>query len=180
MALNRSVTITIPESICARIEQLEKQPIENVLQDLITSYLQDKRRTGIETVEIGIAWPPDWYQQMLRRWGKFGVATNVRALVYDYLNDEPKWPLSPPLSLRDRTVTKSTRKVVAQNKRASYVANITLAKDWHDRMLERWGHGRVTTFMKAIVYREIVTWNCWRGTDGPSMPLRLRQALDEI
>lgn len=180
MAINRTVTLTLPESICARIEQLEKQPIEAVLHELITGFLQDKRRTGIETVEIGVAWPPDWYQQMLRRWGTFGVATNIRALVFTHLNDDPKWPLSAPLSLRDRTVTKSTRKVVAQKKRASYVANITLARDWHDRMLERWGHGRVTTFMKAIVYREIVTWNCWRGTDGPSMPIRLQQALDEI
>ncbi len=67
MALNRTVTLTLPESICARIEQLEKQPIETVLQELITSYLQDKRRTGIETVEIGVSWPPDWYEQMLRR-----------------------------------------------------------------------------------------------------------------
>jgi len=60
----REVVLKVPEETAEQIERLEKKPLDEVVVMVWDRYLADGRRTNVETKNIPVSWPLDWYEKM--------------------------------------------------------------------------------------------------------------------
>ena len=175
-AVPRIVTIHIAESVAKRIEELTDKPIEDVTLELVNGFLKDKRRTLENFKSLGVAWPTDWYQRALLLWGERHIADRVRLLVYESLRSDHKLKLSPIPDFRQYAAVHVDREVSPNPGRQSTIQTTLIPQDWYDRLLEKYGDGNVSTFVKSLIYTAL------ESESGPkdeplSIPPRLSKYL---
>lgn len=153
----RIVKISVPEDVAAHIERLEKKSLQEVLEIAWSRYVDDSRRTQIETKRVPVSWPLDWYERMQKTWGQGVIPQKVRLLLYKDLNTNPQQPLTPPPEWKDLDPVKKSTKVKPGPDRNSYVQAVLIPMDWYVRLLERVGDGWASTYIKYLVWLELNT-----------------------
>ena len=108
------------------------------------------------------------------------LPTRVRELVLRSVDTDPSRPLSQfvePHNQRPKRKPKPSER--SDSDEPSLHGAIRLPEDWVERIRNVWGANKLGTYIKAVVYNELLTWTWPRG-EQPSVPKGLRTMLDEI
>lgn len=108
----REVVLRVPEETAQHIERLEKKTLDEVLVMVWDRYLADGRRTTIETKNIPVSWPLDWYEKMQTTWGRGMIPHEVRKIIQAAIDDDKRRPLVRSWSGR---TSRSTRRRVTRS-----------------------------------------------------------------
>lgn len=174
----RKVTLYLAANVADEAERVFKQPLPDAVAAIVGLWHKDERRTPVTLKNLRIGWPVDWYQAMLRTWGQNAIANNVRRLLYaDLLRDLPDAP--DYCELRDHAPVQIKRKVSPSGNRNDHLAYLNVPEEWYKHWQAEWGR-RVTTYVKAVTYLELESWNTWPRGQGPSMPQRLATMLSDM
>lgn len=148
----RNVSVDVDETIVRQIEKRSRRKVEVIVKDFLVSWITDDRHTLFEAKQVGVAWPVDWYREMIRRWGVGGIAAKVREILFKDLSTA-KNPLPEPPSPRDLDIVRRDRVVSPSTEdRATFVSHVILPQSYVDRLKEMYGDNKVSTGMKAHVW----------------------------
>lgn len=167
----REVVLKVPEETAQHIERLEKKPLDEVVAMVWERYLADGRRTTVETKNIPVSWPLDWYERMQTTWGRGMIPHEVRKIIQKDIDDDKKRPLSPILEWKDIEVDRTATHPKPLADRQSYVQPVLVPMDWYLRLLEKVGDGWVSTYIKYLV---------WAALNKPKSPLTVPQRMQKF
>lgn len=154
MGKKQKVSFKLLKSDATRLETLEGIDISKIAKGLLLGYLKDGRRQLEDVKMLGIAWPTDWYEIALREWGERSIAFNIRRILGAYLH---QWydGLTKVESYRDYGPVKVCRDVKPNPGRQSTIQTVLIPQDWYETLLEEYGDGNVSTFVKSLLYEEL-------------------------
>lgn len=148
----RVVSFRIEEDLAREVEQSSGLDLNEIAAKAFEAWIADARRREEPLRVLGIAWPTDWYEVALQKWGERAIAQNVRETIYDHLQ-EYDLEVSPPPTPNSRGEKKVVKRKVQPGKgRQSKIQTTLIPQNWHDALLNLHGDGNVSTYVKALVY----------------------------
>lgn len=155
MASFRTITIKIPESHAARIEQIDGRDLQAIVEDLVMNWFNDERRRDIEVKRQGISWSRDVYAALLKHVGVGGISRFVRDAVYQDLKKSEKGLIEVP-DWKEGRGKKRGVKLTRESPpdRTSLQAPIMFPAQWIERLEARYP-GKVSTYIKAVTQERL-------------------------
>ncbi len=150
VAVNRTVTISVPEAHARRIEAVEKEELSVLLHAAVMNWFDDGRRRDIAVKRQGISWQKDVYGALMKHIGTGGISRFVRDAVYEDLSKYEKDLLVIPDWKLGRGNKSSTKKRLSPGDRLAVQAPMVFPEQWIERIEARWP-GKVSTYIKAQV-----------------------------
>lgn len=153
MAANREVTIIVPEAHARRIEKIERRWFQEIAQEHLLNWFEDKRRKPEENSRLGISWNKDVYAAMLKHVGSGGISRFVRDAIYEELAKSHKnlvgADYKPGIEVRS---SKAKRK--SPEDRIAIQAPIVVPDQW-SRIIKKDHPNKTSTWVKAITQRKL-------------------------
>ena len=138
----------IPNKLAQEIRDRRAQfdTLNAYVRDLIARDLSN--RTKPDTLTCSIRWPVDWWDRMVRRWGRNRIAMRVRELIHADLSK--RWEISELPAWRagrEVEVYKARKKLIR-----TFPSPLTLPVDWVDAIRSEHGERGLSRYVKSVVF----------------------------